>query len=70
MKYLFILNDPAYGTERSYNGLRLAMSLQTQEPEAEVSVFLMGDGVACAKTGQKDARRLLQPRAHAEGRGP
>ena len=22
--YLFILNDPAYGTERSYNGLRLA----------------------------------------------
>ena len=31
MKYLFILNDPAYGTERSYNGLRLAMTLLTQE---------------------------------------
>lgn len=28
MKYLFILNDPAYGTERSYNALRLAMNLQ------------------------------------------
>ena len=53
MKYLFILNDPAYGTERSYNGLRLAMSLLTQEPEAEVTVFLMGDGVSCAKAGQK-----------------
>jgi len=24
MHYLFILNDPPYGTERSYNGLRLA----------------------------------------------
>ena len=24
MKTLLILNDPAYGTERSYNGLRLA----------------------------------------------
>lgn len=53
MNYLFILNDPAYGTERSYNALRLAMNLQKQEPEAEVSVFLMGDAVACAKAGQK-----------------
>ena len=50
MKYLFVLNDPAYGTERSYNGLRLAMNLQTQEPESEVSVFLMGDAATC---GQK-----------------
>ncbi len=24
MKYLFILNDSAYGSERSYNALRLA----------------------------------------------
>ncbi|HEY8951098.1 MAG TPA: hypothetical protein VIP78_00865 [Candidatus Dormibacteraeota bacterium] len=27
MKMLLILNDPPYGTERSYKGLRLAMSL-------------------------------------------
>ncbi len=27
MKYLFILNDPPYGTERSYNGLRLARDM-------------------------------------------
>ncbi len=27
MKTLFILNDPPYGTERSYNGLRLAGTL-------------------------------------------
>ena len=67
MKYLFILNDPAYGTERSYNGLRLAMTLLTQEPEAEVTVFLMGDAVTCAKAGQKtpdgyyNLERMLKP---------
>jgi uncharacterized protein involved in oxidation of intracellular sulfur len=27
MNYLIILNDPPYGTERSYNGLRLASAL-------------------------------------------
>jgi uncharacterized protein involved in oxidation of intracellular sulfur len=53
VKYLFILNDPAYGTERSYNALRLAMSLQKREPEADIIVFLMGDAVVCAKAGQK-----------------
>jgi uncharacterized protein involved in oxidation of intracellular sulfur len=52
MRYLLILNDPAYGTERSYNGFRLARSLAGQEG-AEVRVFLMGDAVTCALTGQK-----------------
>jgi uncharacterized protein involved in oxidation of intracellular sulfur len=50
--YLIILNDPPYGTERSYNGLRLARSLLNTN-EAEVRVFLMGDAAACAKGGQK-----------------
>jgi len=52
MKYLFIINDAPYGTERSYNGLRLAGSLG-KSPDNEVRMFLMGDGVACAKAGQK-----------------
>ncbi|RJO66567.1 MAG: hypothetical protein C4523_12075 [Myxococcales bacterium] len=52
MKILFILNDPPYGTERSYNGLRLAMNIQKLEEEAEVTVFLMADAVFCAKQGQ------------------
>ena len=52
MKTLLILNDPPYGTERSYNGLRLARAL-TKLPEQQVKVFLMGDAVACAKAGQK-----------------
>jgi uncharacterized protein involved in oxidation of intracellular sulfur len=52
MKTLFILNDPPYGTERSYNGLRLAKALSRQ-PGQQIRVFLMGDAVACAKAGQK-----------------
>jgi uncharacterized protein involved in oxidation of intracellular sulfur len=51
MKTLFVLNDPPYGTERSYNGLRLAGSLAKRDGE-DVRVFLMGDGAACAKRGQ------------------
>lgn len=49
---LFILNDAPYGTERSYNGLRLAGSLARAEGE-QVRVFLIGDAAACAKGGQK-----------------
>ena len=52
MKTLIILNDPAYGTERSYNGLRLAGALAKREGE-EVRVFLMGDAVGCAVANQK-----------------
>lgn len=51
MKYLFILNDPPYGTERSFNGLRLAGSLA--KAGEEIKVFLMGDAAVCAKAGQK-----------------
>ncbi len=52
MKYLFILNDAPYGSERSYNALRLAGSLVRGETD-EVRVFLFGDAAACAKSGQK-----------------
>ena len=51
MKTLMILNDAPYGSERTYNGLRLAGSLARQG--AELRMFLIGDAVACAKTGQK-----------------
>lgn len=52
VKTLLILNDPPYGTERSYNALRLAISLLKTERE-EVRLFLIGDAAACAKAGQK-----------------
>lgn len=53
MSILLILNDPAYGTERSYNGLRLAMALKKETPDTTVNVFLIGDAVSCAVSGQK-----------------
>ena len=52
MKTLLILNDPPYGTERSYNALRLARALLKAGGE-EVKLFLIGDAAACAKSGQK-----------------
>jgi len=52
MKSLLILNDPPYGTERSYNALRLARALLKTGGE-EVKVFLIGDAAACGKSGQK-----------------
>jgi uncharacterized protein involved in oxidation of intracellular sulfur len=52
MQILIILNEPAYGNERSYNGLRLAMSLARSEG-VELRVFLMGDAVTVGKPGQK-----------------
>jgi uncharacterized protein involved in oxidation of intracellular sulfur len=51
MKILIILNDPPYGTERSFNGLRLAKALNKND--SELTVFLMADAVICGKKGQK-----------------
>lgn len=53
MKILFILNDPPYGTERTYNGLRLALAILKGDPSAQVAVFLMADAVVAARSGQK-----------------
>ena len=50
--YLFIINDAPYGNERPYNALRLAYDLVKRDG-AEVRVFLTGDGVLCARKGQK-----------------
>ncbi len=51
MKTLVVLNGPPYGTEHSYNGLRLAGSLAKRDGE-QVRIFLMGDAVGCAVRGQ------------------
>jgi uncharacterized protein involved in oxidation of intracellular sulfur len=57
MKTLFILNDPPYGTERSYNALRLARNmLKKADGQLDLKLFLMGDAAACAKAGQKVAQ--------------
>lgn len=53
MDFLMILNDAPYGTERTYNGLRLGLSLLSKVEGAQVTVFLMGDAVGSAKAGQQ-----------------
>lgn len=52
MKVLMILNDPPYGTERVYNGLRLAINLLTKHEQVDLQIFLMGDAASAAKSGQ------------------
>jgi uncharacterized protein involved in oxidation of intracellular sulfur len=52
MRTLVVLNDPAYGTERSYNGVRLAHALSKREGE-DVRIFLLADAVTCALAGQQ-----------------
>lgn len=52
MKTLFIVNDSPYGSERSYNALRLARVLKLRDGQ-DVRMFLIGDAVVCAKSGQK-----------------
>jgi uncharacterized protein involved in oxidation of intracellular sulfur len=42
-----ILHDAPYGDEKSYNGLRTAMTLQKQEG-IQVNVFLFADATFCA----------------------
>jgi uncharacterized protein involved in oxidation of intracellular sulfur len=51
MNYLMIINDGPYGSERSYNALRLGLNLVKREG-VKVRVFLMGDGVQCAAARQ------------------
>lgn len=53
MKTLLIINEPPYGTERVYNGLRLAHALAKNDANAEITIFLMADAVLAAKAGQK-----------------
>ena len=51
-RYLFIINNAPYGDERPFNALRLAHNLVKREG-TQVSVFMTGDGVFCARKGQK-----------------
>jgi hypothetical protein len=49
---LFVINNAPYGDERPFNALRLALNL-VKRPGVAVRVFLTGDGVVCARRGQK-----------------
>ena len=70
MTIVIILNDPPYGTERTYNGLRLALQLQKNTAN-KVRVFLMQDAVFAAlkeqdtPTGYYNIGRMLTGVSHA-----
>ena len=65
MNVLVLVNDPPYGTERSYNALRLADALAKRDGDRGAGLpdgrrgRLRGRGPAAAE-------RLLQPRPHAQ----
>jgi len=67
MEILIILNDAPYGHETSYHGLRLADAIMKIEEEANITVYLLNDAVACAKQGQQtpngyyNIERMLRP---------
>jgi uncharacterized protein involved in oxidation of intracellular sulfur len=50
-KILLALHDPPYGTERVYNGYRWALELA--KAGSEVRIFLFGDSVVSAVSGQR-----------------
>ena len=52
MNFLLILNDAPYGSERTYNGLRIAGTLAKRE-DSQLRIFLIGDAVTSAVSGQK-----------------
>jgi len=67
MHVLVILNDAPYGSERTYQGLRMADAMLKLEDELELTLYLSNDAVACAKTGQTtpdgyyNIERMLKP---------
>jgi len=70
---LFIINDAPYSTEKAYNALRMAMTLQKEHAAAEVRVFLMADAVTCALANQStpqgyyNVERMLKSVLHRGG---
>lgn len=52
-KILIIINDAPYGTEKAYNALRMAMTLQKEhEGAVEIKIFLLADAVFCGLPNQ------------------
>lgn len=52
-KILIIINDAPYGTEKAYNALRMAMTLQKEHGDkVEIKIFLLADAVFCALPNQ------------------
>jgi len=73
-KILIIINDAPYGTEKAYNALRMAMTLQKEHgEEVEIKIFLLADAVFCGlpnqntPTGYYNIERMLKSVIHKGG---
>ncbi|MGH3554951.1 MAG: DsrE/DsrF/TusD sulfur relay family protein [Mycobacterium sp.] len=53
MKILFVLHDPPYGTERTYNGVRWAREMLDADQGNEVRIFNFADAVVSVTAGQQ-----------------
>lgn len=52
-KILIIINDAPYGTEKAYNALRMAITLQKDHIDrVEIKIFLLADAVFCGLPNQ------------------
>lgn len=60
MKLLVLLNASPFSDERTYNALRLATCLAGREGR-EVRIYLMGDAVLGARSGQRPAASGFSP---------
>ncbi|MBN2891383.1 MAG: DsrE family protein [Bacteroidales bacterium] len=53
-KILIIINDAPYGSEKAYNALRMAITLQKEHKDnVELKIFLLADAVTCGIPNQK-----------------
>ncbi len=52
MNILFIICDAPYGSEKAYDALRLAITLQKEHAGIDMRIFLMADAVTCALLNQ------------------
>lgn len=52
MKVLVVVNGPAYGSDTTFNAVRLSVALAKRDG-VQLQLFLMGDGVTCAVAGQQ-----------------
>ena len=66
MRTLLILNDPPYGTERVYNGLRLAQALAKHRRGRRRRHLYDGRRGSLRSRRSKDPGRLLQHREDAK----
>ena len=52
-KILIIINDAPYGSEKAYNALRMAMTLQKEHGnKVAIKIFLLADAVFCGLPAQ------------------